>query len=370
MLFYLCSWGNESPWTWAQGNAQLWRTEHDISPDKNHVKWADVVRNFESNARHSVFSAPNSWNDPDMMEVGNPGLTPAEAQSHFSMWAISAAPLWAGNDLTEMSVSIRNIYTNSEAIAIDQDPLGAGASQVREYDGIEVWMKPLGAVGSGVDAVLLLNLAEAPAEAAVQWSDLGLAGKATVRDVWAHKELGEFHGGYKTQLPAHGSALLKVSGEFSWSKGATYEAEWPGNLRSGNAVLLPCPECSRGYAVSLCGGADEYLRILEGPECSQGDAARAASHGSGASSLVFSHIGVSSAGRYWVNLVYVYSGNEMGDKTVQMRVNEGQPADIHLWGAVYGTVRIPVDLSQGENSIAFSFTGKGSVDIDRLILNR
>ncbi len=139
MLFYICSWGNESPWAWAQGTAQLWRAEGDLSYEKNHVEWSRVVKNFESNARHSVFSAPNSWNDPDMMEVGNPGLTPDEARTHFPMWAISAAPLWAGNNLTEMSDSIRKVYTNAEAIAIDQDPLGAGAEKVREYGGgIEV----------------------------------------------------------------------------------------------------------------------------------------------------------------------------------------------------------------------------------------
>ncbi len=226
-----------------------------------------------------------------------------------------------------------------------------------------------------MEAVLLLNLADAPAEAAVQWSDLGITGKAAVRDLWAHKELGEFRDGYQTRIPAHGSVLLKVSGEFSWAAGATYEAEWPGNIRSGNAVLLSCPECSRGYAVSLCGVADVYLRILKGPECSQGDASRGASHGSGASSLTFSRIGVPSAGRYWANLVCVYSGQ--GGKTVQMRVNENQPADIQflpaiygLLPAIYGTARISVLLNQGENSITFSFAGTGSLDLGRLMVDR
>jgi len=348
MLFYLCAWGSESPWRWAQGKAQLWRTTGDISSDKNHVDWARMVGNFESNVRHSVFSAPESWNDPDMLEVGNPGLTPVEAQSHFSMWAISAAPLWAGNDLTEMSDSTRSIYTNSEAIAVDQDPLGAGASKVKEdSSGIEVWMKPLGTVGSGVDAVLLLNLSAAPAEAAVQWSSLGLKDKAQVRDLWTHKDLGTFLSGYKTQLPAHGSVLLKVSGEFSWTNGATYEAEWPGNTRGGDAVLVPCPdECSREYAVSL----------------------RGTGNGSGGSSLAFSQIGVPQSGRYSMNLAYIYSG--LGVKTVQMRVNGAQPVDIPLRGDDYGSAKIPVDLNKGDNSIAFRFQGEGSVDIDRITVSQ
>ena len=129
MLLYICSWGNEDPWTWAYGKAQLWRTTGDISPKKDSVEWASVVENFKLNARHAAFSAPNSWNDPDMLEVGNPGLSLVEAKSHFSMWVISAAPLWAGNDLTQMDAATRGIYTNSEAIAVDQDPLGAGPSQ-------------------------------------------------------------------------------------------------------------------------------------------------------------------------------------------------------------------------------------------------
>ncbi|MGH9616766.1 MAG: glycoside hydrolase family 27 protein [Acidobacteriaceae bacterium] len=212
MLFYICSWGNEAPWTWARGKAQLWRTTGDISSKKDHVEWANVVRNFEINAKYAAYSGPNSWNDPDMLEVGNPGLTLTEARSHFSMWVISAAPLWAGNDLTKMDAAIRGIYTNTEAIAVDQDPLGAGPTKVREdRPGLQVWRKPLGSIGSGVSAVLLLNLTATPAEIAVQWSDLGIAGKAKVRDLWEHRDLGAFANGYQAKIPPHGSFLLKVT---------------------------------------------------------------------------------------------------------------------------------------------------------------
>jgi len=348
MLFYLCIWGNERPWTWAQGTGQLWRTEGDISDNKNQVDWSSVVRNFESNARHSVFSAPNSWNDPDMMEVGNPGLTPVEAQSHFSMWAISAAPLWAGNDLTGMTDAVRAIYSNAEAIAIDQDPLGAGPQRVKEYGGgIEVWMKPLGSAGSGVEAVLLLNLTNAPAEAAVQWSDVGLEGKVDVRDLWTHRDLGEFSGSYKTQLAAHGSVLLKVNGKFAWSVGASYEAEWPGNVRGGNAELLACPdECSQEYGVRLNGRGK----------------------GSQGSSLAFTHIGVPDAGKYWLSLHYIYSG--VGVKTVEMRIDDSAFVDLRLQGNDYGNAKIPVKLKQGDNSIELRYAGGGVVDIDRVIVSR
>ncbi len=349
MLFYICSWGNEKPWTWAQGKAQLWRTDGDISSKKNYVEWANVVRRFESNARHVVFSAPDSWNDPDMLEVGNRGLNTVEAQSHFSMWAISSAPLWAGNDLTDMTASIHNIYTNREVIAVDQDFLGAGATKLREdTPGVEVWSKPLGSIGSGVDAVLLLNLTEAPADVAVRWRDVGLSGKVLVRDLYTHGNLSAQPEGYRTRLRAHGSVLLKVSGNYTWSKGATYEAEWPGNLRAGNAVLLECPKCSQGYAVSLTS-----------PKST-----------SDASTITFTHISAPNSGRYRMNLYYAYNSSANGN--LQMRVNGGQPVQVSLSRFIHGPKTLPVELNQGTNSIAFSSaqTTGANVSIDRLSLYR
>ena len=211
MLFYICSWGREAPWTWARGKAQLWRTTDDIGSDKNRAEWANVVRNFELNAKRAAFSGPNSWNDPDMLEVGNNGLNLTEARSHFSMWVIAAAPLWAGNDLTHMDAAIRAIYTNAEAIAVDQDPLGAGPKRIwTDNKGLEVWAKPLGSRTSGVDAILLLNLTAAPASMTVRWSDLGLSGNVQARDLWLHRNLGELPKAYATRVPSHGSVLLKV----------------------------------------------------------------------------------------------------------------------------------------------------------------
>jgi hypothetical protein len=216
-----------------------------------------------------------------------------------------------------------------------------------EYnDPVEVWAKPLGSLSSGVQAVMLVNLSAAPAEAKVEWADLALAGRVAVRDLWLHKDLGEFRDAYTVRLPSHGSALLKVTGEFDWSHGAEFEAEWPGNTRGGDAVLLQCPECSKGYAVSL----------------------RGAGKGSAGSSLTFTHINVSAPGRYWANLVYVYSGE--ANNTVQVSVNQGKATGVKLAGAIYGTAKIPVDLIRGENSIEFKFAAEGTVDIDRLALTR
>jgi len=212
MLLYICSWGEESPWEWQNGVGQLWRTSGDISYQKNHVNWKDIVQNFEANARHAAFNGPDSWNDPDMLEVGNAGINLVEAHSHFSMWVISAAPLWAGTDLAHMEPEIREVFTNPEVIAVDQDPLGSGPSNIQRAHGVEVWVKPLGNKSGETKAVLLLNLSHHHAKAAVQWIDLGLMPNASVRDLWTRKDLGQFGDGYATTIPPHGSILIKVSG--------------------------------------------------------------------------------------------------------------------------------------------------------------
>jgi len=212
MLLYVCSWGKEEPWNWAPGVAQVWRTGPDISYDKGRVKWQSIVRNFQLNARHATVTAPNSWNDPDMLEVGNAGLTATEARSHFSMWAISAAPLWAGTDLTHLDPETLAILTNREVIAVDQDVLGAGIRRVADRGGIQVWAKTLGKRIGGSQAVLMLNLASSKKIAHVRWSEVGLLPGASVRDLWSHKDLGNFDKGYSTELPSHGSVLLRVDG--------------------------------------------------------------------------------------------------------------------------------------------------------------
>jgi len=346
MLFYLCSWGNERPWEWAKGVAQVWRTERDISYSKNAVDWNLIVKSFESNARHAVFNAPNGWNDPDMLEIGSSGLTDVEQQTHFNMWAISASPLWSGADLTRMDSVAREIYTNREAIAVDQDPLGEQATKVREdVSGLQVWSKHLGSKTSGLDAVLLVNLTSETAALNVSWADLGLVGAARVRDLWKHQDLGSFPDGYQAQVPPHGSVLLKVSGDFSWSKASVYEAEWPGNIRAGKAQLFLCGECGSGYGMVLHGGG-------AGEE----------------SSLRFTHIEVSQPARYKLEVAYV--GNGVSDNTVQLQVNSDKPKDLLLPQYMYGVAETSIDLAKGSNTIAVKYSGKGVVSIDQLRLRR
>jgi alpha-galactosidase len=211
MVLSICEWGRNLPWEWAGEIGQLWRTTADIRDD-----WASVLWILEANNRHHAAAGPGHWNDPDMLEVGNGGMTVDEYRSHFSLWAIMAAPLIAGNDLRVMSDEIREILTNTEVIAVDQDPLGVQGRVVldRGY-GLQVWAKPL---ADGSVAVALFNQRETEMEGSISWHEIGLdAGPAAVRDLWAHEDAGVHvdDGSIATRLrrpvPGHGVVMLRVS---------------------------------------------------------------------------------------------------------------------------------------------------------------
>ena len=343
MIFSLCSWGNEQPWEWAQGKAQMWRTDLDISFEKNHVEWDRVVRNFESSSAHSVFSGPESWNDADMLEIGNPGLSDTEAQAQMSMWAISPSPLLAGADLTHMSSRAVEIYLNREVLAVNQDALGAGAERIASAGpGLEVWAKVLGSRTSGEYAVLLLNSTEEPNPMEVHWTDLDLLPDARVRDLWSHKDVSTASDSYQAVVPAHGAVLLRVSGTRSWEHGVVYEAEWPGIERAGVAALFGCGECSRGYAVGL---ADKNRP----------------------GSLHISNIVVPMAGLYTLRVQYVRNG--IADEEIGIDVNGVKTKALALMRS-WNWVDVPITLQAGENDITLSYKGEQPFYVDNMTLLR
>jgi alpha-galactosidase len=165
------------------------------------------------------YAGPGGWNDPDMLEVGvrlgKDGLTQAENRAHFTMWCIIAAPLMAGNDIRKMEPEIRDILTNKEVIAIDQDPLGAQGRRVRRDEStrgtsLEVWAKRL---KDGGQAVVLFNRTNAEAQMAVSWQELGLRYDAEpmVRDLWAHKDIGRVKSTFSASVPAHDVVMIRVT---------------------------------------------------------------------------------------------------------------------------------------------------------------
>lgn len=207
-VFSICAWNF---YEWELGTGQLWRTTSDIQPN-----WASVLANVTANEVLAAYGGPNGWNDPDMLEVGNldtadSALADIEDQSHFSLWAISDAPLIAGNDPMLMTATTQSILTNAEVIAINQDALGLQGVTVTEDE--SVWAKPLNQ--SGARAVVLLNTSDAsPANITFNLPEIGLAGgTATARDLVNHVDIPAFQDSYTVNnIPSHGSATLKVLG--------------------------------------------------------------------------------------------------------------------------------------------------------------
>jgi alpha-galactosidase len=213
IVFSLCEWGSTKPWLWAPGIGQLWRATGDIQDCWDCGKeWGGmgVTHIIDLLADLYPYAGPGHWNDPDMLEVGNGGLNQAENRAHFSFWCLLAAPLMAGNDLLGMKPEIKEILTNPEVIAVDQDPLGMQGRKVFDNGPQEVWFKPL---SDGSKAVILFNRGNETGPITVRWEDVGLfpGGGATVRDLWAKKDLGLFTGSFETKVGPHDVAMLKIT---------------------------------------------------------------------------------------------------------------------------------------------------------------
>jgi alpha-galactosidase len=218
IVLSICEWGTAKPWLWGKEvGGNLWRTTGDIQD-----RWAGKKEwspgNCCSNGMLDIadeneslysYAGPGHWNDPDMLEVGNGGMTTTEYRSHFSLWAIMAAPLMAGNDLRSMAPEIREILTNKEVIAIDQDALGRQGRRVWKDGDLEVWGKQM---QDGTRAVILLNRGASSHEIAVTWEHIGYPGhlSAAVRDLWAHKDLGKFTGKFSAPVESHGVVMVTV----------------------------------------------------------------------------------------------------------------------------------------------------------------
>lgn len=217
IVYSLCQYGLADVWEWGPlvgGN--LWRTTGDIADDWRTVSWIGFAQNDLA-----PFARPGHWNDPDMLEVGNGGLTDVEYRTHMSLWALLAAPLLAGNDLRKMTPETIAILTHPEVIAIDQDPLGRQGRRAVASGSSEIWTREL---SGGRRAVGLFNRGDAPATIAVKWRELGMAPDPTVRDAWSRKDLGVLADGYSTEVPTHGVALLVVTPSATGAESASATA--------------------------------------------------------------------------------------------------------------------------------------------------
>jgi len=219
MLFSMCEWGDHKPWEWAADVANLWRTTGDSKdcwdcgretmnkPGGYPRGWTLIL---DAQRFLAQYAAPGHWNDPDMLQVGHPGLSAAESRAHFSLWAILAAPLIATNDVRSMSRETREILTNPEVIAVDQDAAGREGTLVRKNGDAETWVRSL---SNGDQAVVFFNRNKTAAVIHLRWTDLGKkeTDALELRDLWTHKDLAPAKRGYSARVSGHGVVMFRVT---------------------------------------------------------------------------------------------------------------------------------------------------------------
>ncbi|MFB1045181.1 NPCBM/NEW2 domain-containing protein [Streptomyces chrestomyceticus] len=211
IVYSICEWGENKPWEWAADVGHLWRTTGDISD-----VWDSMVSIFKANAPLAPYAGPGHWNDPDMLEVGNGGMTDTEYRSHFSLWSMMAAPLLIGADLRKASQATFDILDNREVVALDQDPLGKQAQVLKSEGGRWVLSKPL---ANGDRAVALFNETDRPQHITTTAQEAGLpqASGYRLRDLWKDENThtaGEIAG----TVPAHGTLLYRVAADRHWAQ--------------------------------------------------------------------------------------------------------------------------------------------------------
>jgi alpha-galactosidase len=206
IVYSLCQYGWDNVWEWAPAlGGNLWRTTGDIQ-----ARWQSIYDLMSEQAGLASYAGPGHWNDPDMLEVGNGKLSLAENRTHFSMWAMLAAPLLAGNDLPHMKPEIHDILTNRDVIAIDQDPLGHEARHIYSKGEVEVWARDL---KGGAKAIAIVNAGSdvySTHPFHLDLEQLGLHGARHAKDLWTGKEM-DLTSNMPIELPSHDILLLRVA---------------------------------------------------------------------------------------------------------------------------------------------------------------
>jgi alpha-galactosidase len=220
IVFSICEWGDNKPWEWGKGIGHLWRTTADIRDcyqctfDWGGLGVLDII---DKQVGLQQYAGPGHWNDPDMLEVGNGGMTSDEYKTHFSMWAMLAAPLMAGNDLRNMDVSTKEILTNKDVISVNQDKKGEQATKFMDMGEYEIWAKPM---ADSTVAVCFMNRTNQLWKLDYDWKkqtmyfvkEVSIHKKLyNVYDLWAHKNIGKTDERLKTEIAPHGVLMVRLS---------------------------------------------------------------------------------------------------------------------------------------------------------------
>ncbi|MEE4592583.1 CBM35 domain-containing protein [Streptomyces sp. DSM 41524] len=317
-----------------------WRVDTDVECYCNTlVSWENSVDDrWDDTPAWTRHAGPGGWNDLDSLDVGNgemDGLTKAERQSYATLWAIAKSPLYTGDDVTKLDSYGLSLLTNREVIAVNQGD-APPARPVTPSDPQQVWAAKN---DDGTYTVALFNLADRPASVTADWSTLGFTGKAAVRDLWNHENLGTHKNGITQALPAHGSRLFKVTPRGDALTWTGIEAESSANTLGGNASVADCAACSDGHKVG---------NLYTGGK------------------LTINKVVVDKAGTYQIKVAYVSGDARSADVSAN-----GGGATRHRfpstgdWSTV-NSVYVPVTLKAGSNTITFDSGSGYAPDIDRI----
>ncbi|WHX16428.1 CBM35 domain-containing protein [Streptomyces malaysiensis subsp. malaysiensis] len=317
-----------------------WRVDTDVECYCNTlVSWENSVDDrWDDTPAWTRHAGPGGWNDLDSLDVGNgemDGLTKAERQSYATLWAIAKSPLYTGDDLTKLDSYGLSLLTNREVLAVDQGDTPP-AQPVTPSDPQQVWAAKN---PDGTYTVALFNLADKPASVTADWSTLGFTGKATVRDLWNHENLGSHKNKITEALPAHGSRLFTVTPRGDALTWTGIEAEASANTLEGNASVADCTACSDGHKVG---------NLYTGGK------------------LTINNVVVDKAGTYQIKVAYISGDARSADISAN-----GGGATRHKfpstgdWSTV-NSVHVPVTLKAGSNTITFDSGSDYAPDIDRI----
>ncbi|MFH8342870.1 glycoside hydrolase family 27 protein [Streptomyces sp. AM6-12] len=269
ILFSLCEWGVDSVWKWGAGVGNMWRTTGDISDS-----YSSMLSNFHTNVQLAEYAGPGGWNDPDMLEVGNGGMSFTEDRSEFSLWAEMAAPLIAGNDLPSSTAATASILGNRDVIAVDQDSLGKQGVEIASAGGLDVLAKPL---ANGDVSVALFNENSGAATISTTTSAVGMPASSsgyTLNNLWSHVKT-TTTGAISATVPGHGTVMYRVSTGSATTTGTTHPLIGASSGRCLDAydkqttpgTKIDIWDCNGGANQQVTPTAAGELRLYGGTQC-------------------------------------------------------------------------------------------------------
>jgi hypothetical protein len=383
IVYSICEWGQNNPWEWGAGVGHLWRTTGDISDN-----FGSMLSIMKRNAALAEHAGPGHWNDPDMLEVGNGGMTDVEYRSHFSLWSIMSAPLLIGSDLRNVSQPTLDILLNREVIAVDQDPLGVPGKVLANANGRWVFAKPL---ENGDVAVALFNENATGARISTTAEAAGLPKRLgyTIRDLWAHTDA-ETAGAISAYVPAHGTAMFRVSTDPRWftkPPSTSFEASVPGKyvlpgkpvqITAGLAnhgrlpavaasVRVTGPHSYEGVSYEAEGGTVAgATRVSSCGGCSGGQKVGFIGNGPG-NRIRVDDIQTNEAGTYRLTIYAAVNGT----RSLFVQANQAPAVEASVTGTSFNTpvaVTLDVALDAGSNTITFGNDTAYGPDLDRIVV--